>query len=242
MLPGEPNFLALLVFIGQFRRPIRRRRRVSQQFVRGKAHHLAKGGIHVRDAALKVSRAKPGDQRILHGLAKSERIGKVFFSAETPARIAPEQEQHHNKGNRHRSHKGCQDIGEHLGRASPAVDTQHHRVSRQIEQLLRGENATGAPHGAVQRQPGAVGFGERDLLAAHQVRRHQLRQHLAQRVRGHHIPCELPTVDLRQAQFHDLHAKAVGLRQVVAAGIGRAAHTAGVRARQSDVALCIGAP
>jgi len=210
---------------------------VPHQFFRRKPDHLAERGIDVRDAPLQVARAQAGHQRVLHGLAKRQRLRQILLGPQAQARVLAQHEEDHHQGDRHGRHQRREHVREQVRRAVPAVDAQHDGVAGQVQQLLRGEHAAAAARHAVQREPGAVGFGEGDFLAAPQLRPDQRREHIAQRVGGDHVAAQLAMRHVRQAQFHRLEAQAVDLRQEVAPGIARTAHASGAFAGQGDVRL-----
>ncbi len=118
----------------------------------------------------------------------------------------------------------------------PAVDAQHQRGTRQVQQVLRREHVVGAVGRAAHGQPGAVAFGEGHLLAARDLAR-QVVEQVLQRVRCHDVAHDHTGAGLRQAQFHHLQPQAVGHGHEIAAGIGRAADAARRRASLVDLGL-----
>ena len=133
--------LALAVFLHTLGRPVGCRHAQTQQLLRAEAHHLAKGRVDVGDAALQIARAQPGHQRVLHRLAKSQRIGQVALGAQAAAVVAHQHHHHRHQRNRHGRHQGRQHIGEQAGSAVPAVHAQHQCAARQVQQVLRGKHA-----------------------------------------------------------------------------------------------------
>ena len=143
---------------------------MSQQLFGGKAHHLTKSGVDVSDASLAIARAQTRDQRVFHRFTKSQGIGQVRLDALASAHVSCQQAHHTRQRDRHQGHECCQNVGEHIRRCAPTIESQHHGVARQGEQLFRSKYARAALRRAVHGESGAIGFGERDLLAAQQLR------------------------------------------------------------------------
>ena len=246
---GQTMRLSLLIFVRQFGRPIGRlghaggvamtRLRSSRlpvhghQFFCAEADHLAEGRVDISEPATEVARAQAGDHRVFHRLAERERLGKFELRLEAPPRVACQQHQHRHQRDRDGSHQRGQQVGEDIGRSAPAVDAQHERDARQVDQLLRSEDArAGATAHADDGETRAIGLGKGDLLAACKRRAEQLGQHVAQAIGRNQI-----TALDRHAQLHQFDATAFGHRHVVARRIGRCHQLAGSRAGQCDIVL-----
>ena len=239
MLAGKPDVLPLLVLVRQLGGPVGRRRAVAEEFLGRESDHRAEGWIDVGDASLKIARPQACDQRVLHRLAKRQRLGQVMFRPQAPPHVPAEQHQHRHQRDRHGRHQGGEHVREQVGRAAPAIHAQHQRVAREVQQLLGREDPVAAASRAVHRQPGAVGLGERHFLASRQRQADQSAKDLAERIGGDGIADGLAARHQGQAQLHDLQAEAVDLRHEVAAGIRGAADAPCVGAGQCDVGLRI---
>jgi len=135
-IASQPDFLALLVLVNQLGRPIRRIGALPHQLVGAETHHLAEGRIDVGDAAFQIAGAQPGHQRVLHGLAKGQRVSQVALGLETTAHVLAQQQQDGDQGDRHGGDQGRQHVGEEIGRATPAVHAQHQGRAGKVQQVL----------------------------------------------------------------------------------------------------------
>ena len=167
---GQTQGLSLAIFVDHLWRPVRRRNAVSQQLFGREAHHLTKSGVDVGDASLAIARAQTRDQRVFHRFTKSQGIGQIRLDALASAHISCQQTHHACQRNRHHGHQCGENVGKHIRRCAPTIESQHHGVARQGEQLFRSKYTRAALCCAVHGQSGAIGFGERDFLAAQQLR------------------------------------------------------------------------
>ena len=152
--------LALTVFVHHLGRPVGRGNAFANQLVGFKAHHFAKRGVDVGDAALLVSRAQASHQRIFHGLAKGQGVGQVQLGALAASHVARQQGEHGDQSHRHGGDQGGEHIGKQVGRSTPVVNAQDHGLPRQVEQLPRREHTRCATCRAKHGQACAIGFGE----------------------------------------------------------------------------------
>ena len=155
---SQAQRLPLPVAVGQFGRPVRRRGRFAQ-LVRREADHGAEGRVDVRDVAVQVARAQPGDQRVFHRLAEGQRLGQQAFGTSTPADIAGQQQGEREQQHRQPEHRSGGQVGNRAGRPGGAVHAQAQRGARQIHQTVRAVH----PHAARlagTRQSRAVAFDE----------------------------------------------------------------------------------
>ena len=153
---------------------------MTQQFMGFKADHFAKGGVHIGDTTLEVTRAQARDQRIFHRLAKGQRIGQIRLDALAPAHVATQHHQHRAQGDGQGRHQRGQEVGGERGGGVPTVHAHHQGVARQIQQLLGTENPAAFAQTALHGQARAIGFSERHLLTLHQGRGHHLKQHVVE--------------------------------------------------------------
>ena len=202
-----------------------------------KIHHVAEGRIHIADAALQVARAQARDQRVLHGLAKGQRIAQVTLGTQAAAVVAHQHGDHGDQGDGHQRHQGREHVGEHAGRAVPAVHAQHQGAAGQIQQLLRREHARAAPGGAQQGQARAVGLGEGHFLGARQVLADLGDQQALQAVGADDEADDVAALRQRQADLHHLRAQALGQQLEVAGRVGGAVQAARVGAGQHGLGV-----
>ena len=155
----QPLIAATHILLRQLWRPVRRHIQ-PQQFFGRKSHHIAKGGVHIGDAALQITRPHACDQRVFHGFAKRQRIAQIALGAQTAAVVAHQHHHHRNQRNRHGRDQRRHHIGEHAGRVMPAVHAQHQRVAGQVQQLLGRKHARATPCRAHHGQTGAIRLGK----------------------------------------------------------------------------------
>ena len=241
IVAGQPNLLALLVGARQLRRPVGRRKTLVEQILGIDADHFAERRVHVGDAALQVARTQPGQHRVFHGLAKSQRLAEVVLHLQTPAHVTSEQKNHQQQSQRHGTDERRQHVGKQCRRCQAAFHAQHQGVARQIEQLLGNKNAAAGCWRAVNGQTRAVRFGERQADAPRQRLAHQLGQNILQAVGGHAVARHAARRHNGRAQVEQLQAQAVGLRHKVAAGVGRARQAPRGTAGQAHVGLHVAA-
>ena len=183
----QPCLLALLVFVELLRRPIRDGGAGIEQFLRAEADHLAERRIDVGRAALQVTRAQPGDQRILHRLAKRQRIGQLVLGAQAPAHVARQEHQHQHQADRHATTMAVRKLGNSAGvpRQLSSRSTSTYPGSSRLCWALKVRLPLRAH--TVKRQPGAVDLGERHVIGTCIRLRHHFGQDVAQRISGHQV-------------------------------------------------------
>ena len=108
--------------------------------------------------------------------------------------------------------------------------------------MLCGKHPAAAWAPAARRQPRAVAFGERNLLARHQLAFQQLRQNVPQRIGGDQVAGKLPAHHQRQAGLHHFYADAFNHRHKIAVGVSRRILVAGIGADLLDLALRLRTP
>ena len=143
---------------------------MSQQLFGREAHHLTKSGVDISDASLAIARAQPRDQRVFHRFTKSQGIGQVRLDTLASAHVSCQQTHHTCQRDRHHGHQCGENVGKHIRRCAPTIESQYHGVAGQGEQLFRSKYARATLRRAVHGKSGAIGFGERDFLAAQQLR------------------------------------------------------------------------
>ena len=206
---GQPYSLALLVFIDGFRRPIGGGKAMADQAIRANAHHLAKSRVDIGGQALHVARPQTGQQGILHGFAKSQRLGQIALYFESAPRVLTQQGQHEEQRKGHTRHQGRQHVGKEFRRAAPLVHTQHQIGPRQINQLLCGKDTTATAGWPAHHQTGAIALREGRLPIGQSLTFQQVVQHLLQGECHHQVTRQLTTFTQWQAQFHHIHAQAI---------------------------------
>ena len=94
-------------------------------------------------------------------------------------------QQHHNDSERERQteHQRHRDVGNELWPTAVAVDPQLQRLARQVDEPLSHIHACSALRSGA-REAGAVGFDEREFVAAGDVGRDRFVEQLRQRDRG----------------------------------------------------------
>ena len=233
---GQAAVAPARVDLGALGRPVGRNAQ-SQQFLGREAHHAAEGRVHIADAALQIARAQARDQRVLHGLAKGQRIAQIALGAQASAVVAHQHGDHGHQGDGHQRHQGREHVGEYAGRAVPAVHAQHQGAARQVQQLLRREHARAAPGGAQQGQARAVRLGEGHFLGARQVLADLGDQQALQAVGADDKADDVAALRQWQADLHHLRAQAFGQQLEVAGRVGRAVEAARVGAGQHGLRM-----
>ena len=159
-LPRKARGLPLAVLLHALGWPIRGGVALAHQLLRAEPHHLAERRVDVADAAFQIARTQPRDQRVLHRLAKGQRVGQVTFGLQAAAVVTHQHHHHGDQRNRHRGDQGREHVGEQTGCGVPGVHAQHQRAAGQVKQLLGGKHAGAPACSAQHRQARAIDLGK----------------------------------------------------------------------------------
>ena len=215
--PAQTLLLALLVVGGKLGRPVRRRRpgRHAQVGLR-EADHGAEGRIGIGHGARKVARAQAGGQRVLHRLAKGQRLGQAALGGGTAAHVAG-QDQHDAKERQRQAHdQRNRDVRDQARLARSAVGAQPQGDAWQVDEMLGAVDAGAARH-AGTCQASAVTLDQRELETPPLARRQRLLQDARQGQAADEKADLSPRRLHGHAQVDDLDAAAAGQRHEVGA-------------------------